>query len=209
MADIPRKTKCIDDALLWADTIAESFFQAAQWLDICGRNGITLNPHKFAFCQKEVEFAGFTITMDSVHPCQKYLKAILDFPTPRNITDVRSWFGLVNQVSYAFSMADRMLPFRQLLKPGNAFAWNADLEEAFTASKQIIEKEIEKGVSIFDKSKATCIATDWSKDGIGFWMFQKHCRCLATKPFCCEDGWKITLVGSRFTHPAESRYAPD
>ena len=26
--------------------------------------------------------------------------------------------------------------------------------------------------------------------------------------FCCHDGWKITLVGSRFTHPAESRYAP-
>ena len=28
-----------------------------------------------------------------------------------------------------------------------------------------------------------------------------------SKPFCCHDGWKITLVGSRFTHPAESRYA--
>ncbi len=38
------KTKCIDDTLLWADTIKESFFQASQWLDICGRNGITLNP---------------------------------------------------------------------------------------------------------------------------------------------------------------------
>ena len=27
-------------------------------------------------------------------------------------------------------------------------------------------------------------------------------------PFGCRDGWKITLVGSRFTHAAESRYAP-
>jgi hypothetical protein len=27
-------------------------------------------------------------------------------------------------------------------------------------------------------------------------------------PFCCASGWKTTLVGSRFTHPAESRYAP-
>ncbi len=25
---------------------------------------------------------------------------------------------------------------------------------------------------------------------------------------CCGEGWKIVLVGSRFTHPAESRYAP-
>ena len=27
-------------------------------------------------------------------------------------------------------------------------------------------------------------------------------------PFCCLDGWQITLVGSRFTHVSESRYAP-
>ena len=26
-------------------------------------------------------------------------------------------------------------------------------------------------------------------------------------PFCCHTGWKITLVGSRFTHAAKSRYA--
>ena len=60
---------------------------------------------------------------------------------------------------------------------------------------------------IFDKTKPTCLATDWSKDGIGFWLFQKHCRCSTTDPFCCHDGWKVTLVESRFTHPAESRYA--
>jgi hypothetical protein len=28
------------------------------------------------------------------------------------------------------------------------------------------------------------------------------------EPFCCPTGWKVTLVGSRFTHAAESRYAP-
>lgn len=39
-------------------------------------------------------------------------------------------------------------------------------------------------------------------------MFQKHCQCPSKEIFCCLEGWKITLVGSRFTHPAESRYAP-
>ena len=70
---------------------------------------------------------------------------------------------------------------------------------------------IHQGVQIFEKSKPTCIITDWSKTGIGFWLLQKHCACIKTdskKLFCCHDGWKITLVGSRFTHPAESRYAP-
>lgn len=61
---------------------------------------------------------------------------------------------------------------------------------------------------IFDRSKPTCLATDWSKTGIGFWLFLKHCTCPGQDSLCCTSGRKITLVGSRFTHPAESRYAP-
>ena len=31
---------------------------------------------------------------------------------------------------------------------------------------------------------------------------------MSAKPLCCRTGWKIVLVGSRFTSSAESRYAP-
>ena len=64
------------------------------------------------------------------------------------------------------------------------------------------------GVRIFASNKHTGLATDWSKDGLGFWLLQKHCLCASSTPFCCKDGWKVTLVGSRFTHSAESRFAP-
>ena len=156
----------------------------------------------------EVEFAGFEVTANNVRPCRQFLQAILDFPRPQNITDIRSWFGLLNQVSYAFSMAEKMEPFRDLLKPKTTFTWTDELDSLFEESKQQIVQEIEEGVRIFDKAKPTCLATDWSKEGIGFWLFQKHCECAIIKPFCCPSGWKITLVGSRFTSGAESRYAP-
>ena len=63
-------------------------------------------------------------------------------------------------------------------------------------------------IQIFDPSKPTCLATDWSKTGIGFWLLQKHCKCHKIEPFCCHDQWKITLVGTHFTHKAKSQYAP-
>lgn len=131
----------------------------------------------------------------------------MDFPTPQNITNVRSWFGLVNQVSYAFSMTEKMNPYRQLLKHNAPFVWTSKLENLFQISKKAIIKEIEHGVRIFDRSKPTCLAKDWSKTGIGFWLFQKHCTCPRQDTICCTSGWNITLVGSRFTHPAESGYA--
>ena len=202
-----KKTKCVDDTLLWSNSIEESFWQAVNWLDVCGHNGIILHKDTFVFASHTVEYAGFQIGPDSVSPCPRYLKAILDFPTPKNITDAGSWFGLLNQVSYAFSMATHMQPFRHLLKPGTKFVWNDHLNNLFKESKRAIVKEIEEGVRIFDPAKPTCLATDWFKTGIGFWLFQKHCQCPGLKPFCCHDGWKITLVGSRFTHPAESKYA--
>ena len=43
LASIPNKTKCVNDTLLWSE---ESFYQACNWMDICGKHGITLNPEK-------------------------------------------------------------------------------------------------------------------------------------------------------------------
>ena len=37
---------------------------------------------------------------------------------------------------------------------------------------------------------------------------QKHCTCQSRLPDCCQDGWRITLAGSRFLQDAEARYAP-
>lgn len=208
LADIPNFTKCIDDALLWSPDIAQAFDAAVQWLQLCGNNGITLNPAKFAFALDTVQFAGFEIGPHTVKPATKFTRAITEFPTPTSSTDVRSWFGLVNQVAYTFSHADIMAPFRALLKPSaGPFAWSDDLQSAFEASKLQIVSAIGRGVEIFDKHRTTCLATDWSKSGIGFWLFQRHCSCPRRELFCCKTGWRITLVGSRFTHAAESRYA--
>lgn len=139
-----------------------------RWLDRCGSNGITLNPKKFHFGKDTVDFAGFTIINDDVKPGAKFYQAISDFPVPRNITDVRSWFGLVNQISYTLSMTDAMLPFRDLLKKDSKFLWTLSLQAPLDESKKQIVNQIKKGVAIFDKTLTTCLATDWSKEGIGY-----------------------------------------
>ena len=68
---------------------------------------------------------------------------------------------------------------------------------------------IKEGVQSFEPNRPTCLATDWSKTGLGFTLLQKHCRCpMADAPHCCDDGWRLIFAGSRFTTDAESRYAP-
>ena len=208
IADVQRKVKCVDDTLLWSTTTEESFEQTAEYLDLCGRNGIILNPKKFHFAKDEVEFAGFKINKTTMAPVPTFLKAIENFPQPQNITDIRSWFGLVNQSAYSFSKCSVMEPFRELLKKGSQFKWSDALEEAFRAAKNEIRRKIERGVRIYEMNRQTCLVTDWSKTGIGAWLLQKYCNCNSIKPFCCPAGWHVTLFCSRYLTEAETRYAP-
>ena len=208
IADFPNKVKCVDDTCMWEESVEASFFQTCQWLDLCARNGITLNPKKFQFAQDTVEFAGLTVTTTQVKPSEKFLDSVLNFPTPKDISGARAWFGLVNQGAYAFSVAKEMKPFRHLLKPSTKFTWTDELDTLFERSKQVIVSEMKEGVRLFDPNRTTCLSTDWSVDGVGFCLRQKYCPCPSKTPACCPDGWKLCLVGSRFTTPTESRYAP-
>ena len=136
---------------MWSSSIEQAFQDAADNLCLYGANGITLNPEKFVFAQDTVEFAGFEIGPTTVKPARKFTRAITEFPTLMSTTDVRSWFGLVNQVAYSFSRADVMTPFRDLLKPVTMFSWTNDHHEAFEDSKRLIIDQIQTGVEIFDK----------------------------------------------------------
>ena len=166
-----------------------------------------LNPTKFQFSKKEVDFAGFKITEDHIEPLPKYLDAIKDFPTPKNSTDIRSWFGLINQVSNYAQLRDLMAPFRPFLSPKVQFKWTTELNEAFQKSKDRIVESIHRGVQIFDLDRRTCLRPDWSSNGIGYFLTQKHCKCPGRLPDCCDNGWVVTLAGSRFLSGAEKRYA--
>ena len=170
------------------------------------KNGIILNPEKFQYARLTVDFAGFRITESSIEPLPKYLDSIRDFPTPNSLTDIRSWFGLVNQLANYAQLRDLMQPFRAFLSPKTPFIWNEQLQGCFETSKAAIIDLIKQGVAIFDMNKVTCLRTDWSNKGIGYYLSQKHCTCLSNLPGCCENGWQITLAGSRFLVGAEQRY---
>ena len=207
LSDFPNRERCIDDTVHYDYDLAEHWWRTIEFLSLVGSSGIVLNRDKFQFCQKTIDFAGFRISSDDIKPLPKYTDAIQRFPTPTNRTDVKSWFGLVNQVTNYNQLRDVMAPFRPLLSSKTKFLWTKDLDRSFKRSRQLIVELIEKGVRIFDPNRTTCLRPDWSKRGIGYFLLQKHCECPKISPDCCKHGWKVTLAGSRFLRDAEVRYA--
>ena len=71
------------------------------YLKVYCDKGIVFNKNKFQFCEDSFEFAGLKITSSGILPSDHILIAIQDFPTPKTLTDARSWFDLVSQVAWA------------------------------------------------------------------------------------------------------------
>ena len=144
------------------------------------------------------------MAMDGYKPAESTLFAIKNFPTPTCTTDIRSWFGLVNQVAYTFSQSRIMEPFRDLLKKGQRFYWDDRLETLFQQSKSEILSQAEEGVRSYDLRRPTCLTTDWCRIGVGFSLTQKYCKCSGpVNPNCGRGHWKLVFAGSRFTKKNE------
>ena len=105
-------------------------------------------------------------------------------------------------------MAQRMQPFHHLFKPKTPFEWTNKLSAIFEESNSAIIKEMKEGKQLFQLSRLTCSITNWSTTWIGFCLMQKYCEFLNRIATCCKGGWKLCLVGKKFTHGPETRYAP-
>ena len=208
LSDVQRKERVVDDLLHFDEDLETHWWRSIEILRTLGASGVVLNPDKFKFAEKEVDFAGFHITEDSVGPMSKFFDAILNFPSLKSTTDVRSWFGLVNQMAHNSQLRDLLAPFKKFLSPKCKFEWTDEYDAIFQASKSAIVEAIQEGVRIFETGRRTCLRPDFSARGIGYWLLQQHCSCSSRLPGCCQDGWRVTLAGSRFLSGAEQRYAP-
>ena len=48
--------------------IVWSLMGMIDYLELIGKNGVLLNPEKLQFAQKQIDFAGFTITQSEINP---------------------------------------------------------------------------------------------------------------------------------------------
>ena len=171
-------------------------------------HGIIQNPKKFVWGKKELEFVGFWLKTDAVKPTDETLSAITNFLRPSDITGIRSWFGLIEQVAFSFAKTQLMELFKNLLAKGAEYVWTEQLQAAFETAKREVVRLVAQGVSSFRIDQWICVVTDWSKRGVGYIMWQKHCNCSKIHPSCFKGGWVLITCGSRFCTAAESRYHP-
>ena len=189
--------KLVDDFLVEGETVDELRQRVRRVLDNCRRFGITISERKLEIAT-QVKFAGFRISAAGVVPDPSRLKAIIDFPRPGNVTALRGFVGLINQLNiFTPEVAMKTNPFRGLLKKGAAFQWLPEHEAAFMDAKRSLVHHVR--LHHFDRSLRTCLVTDASRlHGLGFMLVQLGPLGELRHVIQC---------GSRSLKPAEANYA--
>lgn len=91
------------------------------------------NAAKFQFVREKVNYCGSQMTKDGNITDDQKITAIGNFPRPANITDLRSFIGLVNQLGgFSSDVAAAARPLRDLLKQHQIWNWNEHHETTFS-----------------------------------------------------------------------------
>ena len=189
--------KVVDDVVIYSNTLEEHGRDVRAFMTRCQEKGISLNRKKLQLAKQEVKFSGFIISHDGYRPDPQLTEAISSFPTPQNITELRSFVGLVNQVApFIEDVSELLTPLRPLLSSKNELLWEQHHERAFELAKAMLTSI--PTMAYFNPRCPTSLSTDASRlKGFGFVLRQQQ-----------DDGaWRVVQAGSRFLTPAESRYA--
>ena len=102
--------------LFWSNDINGAWANVMNFLSTVGSRGVILNSNKFRFTTRKAEFACFQNGDGTIKPLEKHMTAIRDFPEPKSLTNMHSFFALCEQVSYAYTIEEQLKLFCDLVK---------------------------------------------------------------------------------------------
>ncbi|UYV79808.1 K02A2.6-like [Cordylochernes scorpioides] len=132
---------------------------------------LRLNPKKCLFGTKRIRVFGHLVDSKGIYPDPEKIEAIAKFPTPKSITDVRSFIGLCSYYRrFIENFAEKAAPLHEVLKKDNKFTWNSDQQDAFDSLKKALMSE--PVPAYFEEQLPTELHTDASGYGIGAVLVQ-------------------------------------
>lgn len=157
----------LDDVIIFTSgSVAKHVVELAVELERLAEAGLSLKATKCSFAATSMEYLGHDLTPEGIKPTSRLVKAIIDFPTPRNDVEVRRFVALAGY--YRRFMPDfgsRMAPLTSLLRKTSVWRWGQEQDEAFLWAKAKLSV---KPVLIYpDYTLPFKLTTDASKTGLG------------------------------------------
>ena len=184
----------MDDVLIFGRTKDEHDIRLMKALDRIHSAGVTLNREKCLFGQDSLKFLGHVVNKYGISADPDKVTAIKQMEAPQNISALRRFLGMVNQLGkFSPRLATTTQPLRALLSKKANWCWSVEQQAAFQATKEELMKPTV--LALYNPKAKTKVSADASSFGLGGVLLQQDNR-----------GWHPVAFASRSLTEVEQRY---
>ena len=113
-----------------------------------------------------VEYLGHCISGDGIRPTEEKRQAIVNAPVPQDVSQLKSFLGLVNYYStFLPCLSDTLAPLYRLLAKHQKWCWGTEQAKAFHKAKSQLASDLL--LVHFDPRNKIALSCDASPYGIG------------------------------------------
>ena len=164
--DIPGVTGIADDMIIYGRSNLEHDKHLINFMEVCRKNTLTLNPDKMQFRLPQVSFFGHQWSAKGLSPDPKKIAAVKRMNLPRDLETMRGFLGLVNYLNrFSLCLVELSEPLREICRQDMEFELNKSVCVAFSRTKEEISKDVT--LPYFNPGRPTTLQTDASKKGLG------------------------------------------
>lgn len=148
----------LDDIICFSkNDVKEHLAKLETILEILRQAGLTLNWGKCQFMKPEVEYLGHIVSKAGLKPDPSKVEAIKRYPTPKSVTEIRAFLGLVGYYRrLIIDFAKIAHPLTALTKKNVRYEWSEECQQAFDTLRLALTEEpilqypnLEKPFSLF------------------------------------------------------------
>jgi hypothetical protein len=171
----------LDDILVYSKSKEEHEKHLRMVLQVLREHKLYAKLSKCIFYQKKIHYLGNIISIAGIEVDPENIEVIRGWPTPKNVTKVRSFMGLSGYYRRFIKGFSRIAsPITSLQKKGVKFEWNSKCEESFRQLKEILTSA--PILKIVDPNEYFVVCTDACKEGLGGVLNQRdHVVCYESK----------------------------
>ena len=185
----------IDDVLVSGATPAEHETRLTAVLTRLSTAGVTLNAGKCEFYKDSIRFLGHLIDKDGIHPDPDKVNAILKMEPPTNVTELRRFLGMANQLGkFTSQLASLTQPLRELLRAQRQWIWSTEQQKSFEQVKRELTRPTI--LTAYSPEAPTRVSADASSYGLGAVLLQQK-----------DTHWRPVSYASRAMTNTEKNYA--
>lgn len=165
-----------DDILIYSPNWHTHLDHVRKVFEILRHQQFFIKLSKCAFGQKEIEYMGYIVTTDAVKVDHNKIQAMLAWPAPTCISELRGFLGLTGYYrKFVHNYGVIAQPLTQLLSKGK-YLWATEVELSFNQLKKAMTSTPTLAMPNFEE--AFTIESDASEKGIGA-VLQQNGRPVA------------------------------